>query len=78
MNEPNGSAPVTKADLASLEERLLARLEQSETSLLKAFRSWAVRFETRFKASEILVGGFNERLSSLEERVGDLEDHPSA
>jgi hypothetical protein len=44
-----------------------------ETALLKEFRKWAVSFESRFRANEILVGGFNERLIALEERVGDIE-----
>ena len=44
-----------------------------ETALLKEFRKWAISFESRFKANEILVGGFNERLIALEERVGDIE-----
>jgi len=44
-----------------------------ETKLLKEFRKWAISFESRHKANEILVGGFNERLIALEERVGDLE-----
>jgi len=41
--------------------------------LLREFRKWAVTFESRFKANEVLVGGFNERLIAMEERVGDLE-----
>ena len=70
--------PVTKADLSALEERLLERLEKSETNLLKAFRNWAVRFESRFKANEILVRSFDERLLALEERMSDLENPPNA
>src|ERR1700761_4606271 len=48
-----------------------------ETSLLKEFRKWAISFESRHKANEILVGGFNERLIALEERVGDIERRAS-
>ncbi len=54
-------------------QELLERIEKTETTLLKEFRKWAISFETRFKANEILVNGFNERLVSLEERVSDLE-----
>jgi len=72
MNEP-----VTKADLdaleARLETRLLERIEKTETTLLREFRKWAISFESRFRANEILVGGFSERMVSLEERVGGLE-----
>ena len=68
---------VTKADLqAGLEatqEMLLERIEKTETTLLREFRKWAISFESRFRANEILVGGFNERLIALEERVGDIE-----
>ena len=68
---------VTKADLrAGLEatqETLLERIEKTETTLLREFRKWAVSFESRFRANEVLVGGFNERLIALEERVGDIE-----
>jgi hypothetical protein len=63
----------TKADLETLENRLLERLERSETTLLREFRKWALSFESRFRATEVLVGGFNERMISLEERVSDLE-----
>jgi hypothetical protein len=54
-------------------EHLLERIEKTETTLLKKFRKWAVSFESRFKANELLVAGFSERLVSLEERVSDLE-----
>ena len=44
-----------------------------ETTLLKEFRKWGISFESRFKANEVLIAGFNERLISIEERVSDLE-----
>ncbi|HEX3682639.1 MAG TPA: hypothetical protein VHU83_08840 [Bryobacteraceae bacterium] len=59
-----------------VEKRLDQNVELArsiETSLLKEFRKWAISFESRFKANEILIGGFNERLIALEERVGDIE-----
>jgi hypothetical protein len=52
---------------------LIERDESVETKLLKEFRKWAISFESKFKANEALVVGFSERMSSLEERVGDLE-----
>ena len=55
------------------ETGLLERIEKTETTLLREFRKWAVSFESRFRANEILVGGFSERMISLEERVGSLE-----
>ena len=52
---------------------LLERIEKTETTLLREFRKKAVSFESRFCANEVLVGGFNERLIALEERVSDIE-----
>ena len=60
--------PVTKADLDILKSELLERIEKTETTLLPEFRKWAISFESRFRANEILVGGFSER-----ERVSGLE-----
>ncbi|HEX4807710.1 MAG TPA: hypothetical protein VH325_02195 [Bryobacteraceae bacterium] len=52
---PNNQEPATNADLtgaiASLEERVLERLEKVETNMLTAFRTWARRSDTRQKAS---------------------------
>jgi hypothetical protein len=58
----------------STELRLLERIEKVETTLLKEFRKWAISFESKFRANESLVAGFSERLTSLEERVSDLEN----
>jgi hypothetical protein len=60
-------------DISALETRMLERIEKVETTLLKEFRKWAISFESRFRANEVLVSGFNERMISLEERVTDLE-----
>ncbi|HEY0794489.1 MAG TPA: hypothetical protein VGD64_01795 [Acidisarcina sp.] len=49
------------------------RMERTETTLLKEFRKWAVRFEAIVRVNEASVVGFNARLASLEERVNDLE-----
>ena len=76
--------PATKADLRELgsefrnelqevRTEMLERIEKVETTLLREFRKWAVSFESRFRANEVLIGGFNERLVSLEERVSDIE-----
>jgi hypothetical protein len=74
--------PVTKADLqAALDAKgteLLERIEKVETTLLREFRKWAVSFESRFRSNEVLIGGFNERLVSLEERVSDIEGRKDA
>ena len=54
-------------------EEVIELVRGVETTLLKEFRKWAITFESRFRANEILVGGFNERLIALEERVGEIE-----
>jgi hypothetical protein len=64
---------VRKSDLEALQVALLERIEKTETTLLREFRKWAISFESRFRANEVLVGGFNERLIALEERLGDVE-----
>ena len=56
-------------------DRVLERLDKLETTLFKEFRKWAISFESRFRANEVLVSGFNERMISLEERVTDLESN---
>jgi len=74
--------PVTKAELqAALDAsrtELLERIEKVETTLLRELRKWAVSFESCFRANEVLIGGFNERLVSLEERVSDIERRKDA
>jgi len=53
--------------------RVLDRLDDFEARMLHEFRVWDAYFASRFRANEVLVGGFNERLVSLEERVSDIE-----
>lgn len=59
---------------ARLHMESLERTQKVETTLLKDFRKWAISFESRFKANDALVVGFNERLVSVEERLSDLEN----
>ena len=59
--------------LATLKTELLERIEKSETTLLKEFRKWAVRIETPLRANQVLVSGFNERLSAIEDRMDEIE-----
>jgi inactivated superfamily I helicase len=84
MSESAVTRSEMKAELHGLQTRLVAhtervrlevleRAEKVETTLLKEFRKWGISFESRFKANDALVFGFNERLISVEERVSDLE-----
>ncbi len=56
-----------------VEQSAYERIERVETTLLKEFRKWAISFESKFRANEALVVGFSERVTSLEERVSELE-----
>ena len=64
---------MTDEELNQRFDELIGLKRSVETNLLKEFRKGAVSFESRFKANEVLVNGFNERLIALEERVGELE-----
>lgn len=64
---------MTDEELNRRFDELIGLTRTVETNLLKEFRKWAISFESRFRANEVLVNGFNERLIALEERVGDLE-----
>jgi len=70
--------PATKADVLEVRNELLERIEKVETTLLRELRKWAVSFESRFEPTKLLIGGFNERLVSLEERVSDIERRKDA
>jgi hypothetical protein len=73
--------PVTKQDLLDMEGRVVAALksyvdersEKVETRLLSAFHGWARSMEIKVRGVSTITGGFDERLSLVEERVSDLE-----
>ena len=58
---------------ARLEGRLLLRIDETETKLLKEFRKWSIPVTSKVRTSEITLVGSNERISLLEERVDALE-----
>lgn len=41
----------TKADLEEVKEKLLERIEKTETTLLREFRKWAISLESHFRAN---------------------------
>jgi hypothetical protein len=73
--------PVTKQDLLDMEGRVVAALksyvdersEKVETRLLSAFHGGARAMEIKVRGVSTITGGFDERLSLVEERVSDLE-----
>jgi hypothetical protein len=60
-------------DLQALEDRLLARIEKVETSLLIAFHGWARPMAVRVNNVTTIVMGFEERLALAEQRISELE-----
>jgi hypothetical protein len=56
----------TKQDLLELEERLVERMRDMQTEVLRAFHNWARPAEVKFRSHE-------ERLTLLEERISDIE-----
>jgi hypothetical protein len=63
----------TKKELEALEERVAARIEKVETSLLGAFYGWARPMEIRVDGMTRTVMGFDERMSLAERRISELE-----
>jgi DNA mismatch repair ATPase MutS len=79
MNQ-NGEAPVTRNELrAELEQhstRLIERIYDTETNLLRAFREFATAQDVRLRKIEANLGNLDTatslRLAQLEETVTDL------
>jgi hypothetical protein len=65
--------PEIKTELEAVETRLLERIERTETTLLKEFRKWAIPIDAHLRVNKAYSIGFDERLSSLEERMNNLE-----
>jgi hypothetical protein len=53
--------------------QLFERIHDTETRLLTAFHGWARPAEIRLRSATSWVGGFEERLALLEERIARLE-----
>lgn len=62
-----------KAEFALLREHVTAECEKVETKLLSAFHGWARSMEVRMRGAVAVVSGFEERLTFIEERIGELE-----
>jgi len=52
---------------------LVEHIEVSETSLLRAFHTWAQTYEVRARGTSAAVREFDERLGMIEERLNQLE-----
>jgi hypothetical protein len=51
------------------------RIERAETTLLKEFRKWTSRNDALLKLHGARDISYDQRISLLEERVGELEEH---
>jgi len=59
--------------LGATEERIVARLEQFETSLTAAFRDLGTPADVRFPCVSDMLNGFYERRALAEQRISELE-----
>lgn len=69
-------APATKRDLRELEDRLLERMQDMQTELLKAIlldqerkRQWAEAMEARQNAIELRFNSVEGRLAEIEKKL---------
>ncbi len=84
----NGNEPATKADLQALEQRIEGKMDaqeqrildslgemirESETNLLKAFYSYADTNNKRVDNLETSDAGIVARVSTLENRILEIE-----
>ena len=73
QNTQMADGKVAIPELRELCKDVCDRLDLLDTRLLREFRIWGVSFEGRLCANEVLIGGFSERLVSLEESGSDIE-----
>jgi len=64
----------TKADIESAKMETFERIEHVETTLLKEFRKWMSRNDALLKLHGARDVSYDQRISLLEERVGELEE----
>lgn len=62
-----------RAEMTSMEARLVEAMRDIETHLLKAFHGFAEASERRLHRVETAEADSNQRLAALEKRVLDLE-----
>jgi hypothetical protein len=58
-----------EAKMEAMQIRLLERIEQTETKLLRAFLGWGRATDAKLRALPLL----DERITNMEERVSELE-----
>lgn len=58
--------PATKQDIAELREALTEQMRDMQTEVLRAFHNWA-------RPAEIKLRSHEERITLLEERIGEAE-----
>ncbi len=61
--------PATKLDLDHLEVRLIERMRDMQTEVLRAFHDWARPVELKLRS----LPAIEERLGLLEERISRIE-----
>ena len=58
--------PATKGDLEELENRLVEKMRDMQTEVLRVFHNWARPAEVKLRSHE-------ERITLLEERISEIE-----
>ncbi|MEQ1884038.1 MAG: hypothetical protein ABL967_03195 [Bryobacteraceae bacterium] len=66
---PDNNQTATKQDLLDLEDRLVERMRDMQTEVLRAFHDWARPVEIKLRTLPMI----DERLGLLEERISRLE-----
>jgi hypothetical protein len=69
--------PATKRDLSGMEERLLERMRDMQTELLKAFGPWQENVQVRVRQLEVTGGNsdaaMKARMDTVERRLAEIE-----
>jgi hypothetical protein len=59
--------------LAAMESRVREHTEAVETRLLSEFWKWARTADARYRQHQGVVGGLDQRVLAVEDRVAELE-----
>jgi hypothetical protein len=68
-----GEVATLHNELKASEERIGARIEQSQTHLLGEFWKWARTADARYRQHHGAVLGLDERVQLVEDRISEIE-----
>jgi hypothetical protein len=72
-------AHLTRTDesLKAMEDRLIERIRDTETTLLTEFHKWASPVDSRVRALSSMVRTFDADLEYIQDRLKKLENRPT-